>query len=96
MDNLDRKVHPLNYVNNHGMYAKGNKDNCYTCHEEQAFCVDCHQKRMVMPRSHSTANWSNTTTGGGHARAAKLDLDNCLSCHSDAQGDPVCVLCHQK
>lgn len=95
-DNLDHKVHPLNYVNNHALQARGNKDNCYTCHEEQAFCVDCHQQRMVMPRNHSTANWSNAKTGGGHARLAKLDLDSCLSCHSDAKGDPVCILCHQK
>ncbi len=93
-DNLDHEVHPLNYVNNHGMYAKGNKDNCYTCHEELAFCVDCHQTRMVMPRNHSYANWSNKTTGGGHARAAKLDLDSCIGCHSDAQSDPVCIVCH--
>jgi len=95
-DNLDHRVHPLNFVNNHALQARGNKDNCYTCHEEQAFCVDCHQQRMVMPRNHSTANWSNAKTGGGHARAAKLDLDSCLSCHSDAQGDPVCILCHNK
>jgi hypothetical protein len=95
-DNLDHKVHPLNFVNNHALQARGNKENCYTCHEELAFCVDCHQQRMVMPRNHSTANWANAKTGGGHARAAKLDLDSCLSCHSDAQGDPVCVLCHQK
>ncbi len=95
-DNLDREVHPLNFVNNHGLQAKGNKDNCYTCHEELSFCVDCHRQRMVMPRNHSTANWSNTSTGGGHARAAKLDMDSCISCHSDAAGDPVCVQCHQK
>jgi len=94
-DNLDRQVHPLNFVNNHGLYAKGNKENCYTCHEELAFCVDCHRKRMVMPRNHSFANWSNATTGGAHARAAQLDLDFCLSCHSDAQSDPVCVICHK-
>jgi hypothetical protein len=95
-DNLNHKVHPLNFVNNHALQAKGNKDNCYTCHEEQAFCIDCHRQRMVMPRNHSTANWANAKTGGGHARAAKLDLDSCLSCHSDAQGDPVCIVCHKK
>ena len=95
-NNLDHKVHPLNFENNHGMYAKGNKDNCYTCHEELSFCVDCHQQKMVLPRNHATANWSNRTTGGGHARAAKLDLDSCLSCHSDAKGNPVCIQCHQK
>ena len=93
-DNLDHNIHPLNYVNNHGLYAKGNKDNCLTCHEEMAFCMDCHRQRMVMPRNHAVANWSNTTTGGAHARAAKLDLDSCISCHSDAAGDPVCIQCH--
>ena len=93
-DNLDHKVHRLNFVNNHGISAKGNKDNCLTCHEEQAFCVDCHRQRMVMPKNHSTANWTNSVLGGRHARDAKFDLDACLSCHSDAAGDPVCVICH--
>jgi hypothetical protein len=95
-DNLDHQVHSLNFVNNHSLQAKGNKENCYTCHEELSFCVDCHRQRMVMPRNHATASWSNTSSGGGHARAAKLDMDSCLSCHSDAAGDPVCVQCHQK
>ncbi|HDP99474.1 MAG TPA: hypothetical protein ENN22_09880 [bacterium] len=94
-DNLDSRVHPIGYVNRHGVDSKGNKENCLTCHEEQSFCVDCHQSRMVMPRNHGLANWSNRTTGGRHARAARLDLDSCLSCHSDAKSDPVCVLCHQ-
>lgn len=95
-DNLDHIVHPLNYVNNHGIYARGDKENCYTCHEELSFCMDCHQQRMVTPRNHSTANWSNLQTGGAHARAARLDLDTCIACHSDAAADPVCIQCHDK
>lgn len=94
-DNLDHKVHSLNYVNNHGIYARGNKDNCLTCHEEFIFCNECHIQRMVLPRTHSRANWTNKTTGGVHARAAKMDMDLCVSCHSDVIADPVCVLCHQ-
>ncbi|RKY87686.1 hypothetical protein DRQ09_04065 [candidate division KSB1 bacterium] len=94
-DNLDHKTHPLNYVNIHGIYAKGNKDNCYTCHEELSFCIDCHRQKMVMPRNHASANWSNRTTGGAHARAAKLDLDSCIGCHSDINGNPVCIECHE-
>ncbi len=95
-DNLDHKVHPLGYVNTHGIFARANKENCYTCHEELAFCVECHQTRGVTPRSHLTANWTNMSTGGGHARAAKLDLDSCIACHSDAGGDPSCTGCHDK
>ncbi len=95
-DNLDHKVHPLNFVNNHAIFAKGNKDNCLTCHEELLSCVDCHQQELVMPANHSSAGWSNFTTGGRHAREALQDLDSCVSCHNDAVGDPVCLTCHQQ
>ena len=93
-DNLDRRVHPLNFMNNHSLSAKGNKDNCYTCHEELSFCSDCHRQELVLPRNHNTAGWSNLSNGGRHARAAKLDLDTCQSCHSDTNGEPICAQCH--
>ena len=54
--NLDRIIHPLNYRNNHGIDAKANKQNCLTCHREFAFCNDCHQIEMVMPKNHSFAS----------------------------------------
>jgi len=95
-DNLDRKVHRLNYRFQHGLMARGNKTTCITCHEEAAFCNACHRNQMVYPRSHATANWSNRTTGGRHAHAAKLDLDICISCHAASKTEPVCVQCHHK
>jgi hypothetical protein len=93
-DNLDRKVHPLNFVHNHSLSAKGNKDNCYTCHEELSFCSDCHRQELVLPRSHNSAGWSNLSNGGRHARDARMDLDSCQSCHSDTNGEPICAQCH--
>lgn len=95
-DNLDHKVHGLNYQHRHGIFAKGNKTTCITCHEEASFCNDCHQMQMVMPRSHARANWTNKTNGGGHARAAKLDLDSCISCHSENKTQPICIQCHHR
>jgi len=95
-DNLDRLAHPLNFRNNHGILAKGNTDNCMTCHAEQAFCVDCHQTQLVMPRSHSYAGWTTGPGGGQHAREAMYDFDSCSSCHNDAFTDNVCLRCHQK
>jgi hypothetical protein len=95
-DNLDREVHPLNFRNNHGIEAKANKENCITCHREYAFCNECHAIEMVMPKNHSYAGWSNTTTGGQHAKAAQYDFDYCQSCHSDLTGDVVCMTCHGK
>lgn len=95
-DNLDHKVHPLNFVNNHSIQAKNKNEQCYTCHEEQASCVECHRSQLVMPRNHSTAAWTNASTGGRHARQAKMDLDNCLSCHNDNYTSPICAECHIK
>ncbi len=93
-DNLDRITHSLNYKNNHGIDARTNKDNCLTCHQEGAFCLDCHQREMVMPRNHAYANWTNPQNGGLHKRQAEADLDYCLSCHNDAYARNVCIECH--
>ncbi len=93
-DNLDNEVHPMNFRNTHGIKAKANKENCQTCHQDLQFCNDCHRIEMVMPRNHSYAGWSNTTTGGQHARAAQYDFDYCRSCHTDVNADVVCTQCH--
>ncbi|MBN2355036.1 cytochrome c3 family protein [candidate division KSB1 bacterium] len=93
-DNLNHQVHPLNYIHNHGLYARGDKERCYTCHEDRSFCVDCHRAEMVYPRSHASAGWALPESGGAHKRAAQADLDECLSCHSDDRGDPICAQCH--
>ncbi len=94
-DNLDRTVHPLNYKFNHAIAARGKQENCYTCHQDLMFCNECHRAELVMPRTHSSAGWSNRQNGGLHARAARMDMDNCAACHSDAGGNPVCIECHQ-
>jgi hypothetical protein len=94
-DNLDRLSHPLNYLHNHGIDARVNKETCLTCHEEFAFCIDCHQREMVMPRNHAYANWTNPQTGGMHKSVAASDLDYCMSCHNDAYARNVCIECHQ-
>jgi hypothetical protein len=94
-DNLDRLTHSLNYEHNHGIDARANKDNCLTCHQESAFCIDCHQRKMVQPRNHAYANWTNAQNGGLHKRQAEADLDYCLSCHNDAYARNVCIECHR-
>jgi hypothetical protein len=94
-DNLDRLAHPLNYKTLHGIDARANKENCLTCHQESAFCIECHQNEMVMPRNHAYANWTNTNDGGMHKRQAESDMDYCMSCHNDEYAANVCIECHQ-
>ncbi len=91
-DNLDRRVHPLNYLRTHGRESLAKRDDCLSCHDDQRDCVACHREQMVMPRAHHTAGWSNRTNGGLHAKQGRLDLEHCSACHSGAQ--PICRECH--
>jgi len=94
-DNLDRQVHPRNFRVTHGIKARVNKETCYSCHQDRQVCIDCHRAELVMPRTHAAAGWSNAKTGGSHRRAAAMDLENCMTCHSDQAGDPICAQCHK-
>jgi len=93
-DNLNHQVHPLNFVNSHAIAARTKKTNCYSCHDARAFCSTCHREQLVLPRSHNTAGWAHPSTGGRHAREARMDLDNCIVCHDEHAGEPICAKCH--
>jgi formate hydrogenlyase subunit 6/NADH:ubiquinone oxidoreductase subunit I len=56
------------------------------------FCVSCHRNEMVLPLSHASVDWSNTTDGGQHTREASIDIEACTFCHSS--DEPTCKECH--
>ncbi len=98
-------VHSLNYRFTHAVDAKGKTADCYTCHDAQSFCAQCHmQDGTITLRNDPKPAWHNAAgfttgravgSGGGlHAVYARRDIESCQSCH-DAQGsDPVCITCH--
>ncbi len=96
-----QKVHPDNYRFTHSIDAKGRESNCYTCHDEQTFCVQCHTSEAngnrIKPVWHDGGDFVTFGVGSGggrHAQYARRDIESCASCH-DAQGaDPVCITCH--
>lgn len=95
--------HDLNYRYTHALEAKSKIENCQLCHENETFCVSCHEEAIGggtgKPQWHGGANWGaiafgRGSGGGRHAQMAKRDISNCASCH-DANGeDPTCLLCH--
>ncbi len=95
------KVHPDNYRFIHSIDAKGRESNCYTCHDERTFCVQCHNSDANGPRIkpvwHDGGDFTTFGVGSGggrHAQYARKDIESCASCH-DAQGaDPTCITCH--
>ena len=89
-DNLTGEIHSLNYQFTHGLDAQGKESDCARCHDRRTFCNDCHESQNRMPLAHSTLAWRTE-----HSQAARKDIENCASCHD--QADPTCARsgCHR-
>jgi hypothetical protein len=68
----------------HGRESLVDRQYCANCHEEEAFCVDCH--RTTPPDDH-TATWRRST----HGLHATWDRATCAVCHEEDS----CVKCHR-
>lgn len=93
-------VHGQNFRFLHGLEARGKRRECATCHELEAgeFCAPCHRSvgdQGIRPVWHGGADWVPLNGGGRHARMARQDLENCISCHDLDGGDPTCQRCHR-
>ncbi|MDH4156209.1 MAG: hypothetical protein OEW00_02895 [candidate division Zixibacteria bacterium] len=88
-DNQTGNIHDLNYRYTHGLEAQGKETDCIRCHDRRTFCSDCHERENRMPLAHSTLGWRID-----HGGAARIDIENCASCHE--VDDPTCARtgCH--
>lgn len=96
-----QNVHSLNYLFTHGFEARTKKTECYTCHDQQTFCNDCHsgagdgfRRKPVWHTPVGFTTIGRGTGGGTHAIYAKREIETCASCHDTQGGDPVCIMCH--
>lgn len=98
-----QKAHPFTYRYTHGFDARAKSSRCQTCHEQESFCMPCHQNgydatgTRIVPQSHQLAGF--VSIGGGeamnrHGKLAKMDIERCATCHDMDGGDPVCAACH--
>jgi hypothetical protein len=98
-----QEVHDLNYRFTHGIDAKSKRLDCASCHDEQTFCVECHQaggninQGKFIPETHSQPGFVTIGRGSGgglHAELARRDLESCVACHDVQGNDPICLRCH--
>lgn len=96
-------VHDLNYRFTHSIDAKSKKSDCYSCHNKETFCSECHQaggnitQRSFKPLWHNDIEFKTFGVGSGgglHAQYAKRDIETCASCHDVEGADPTCIQCH--
>ncbi|MDZ7292128.1 MAG: cytochrome c3 family protein [candidate division KSB1 bacterium] len=100
---VKQRVHNLNYVFTHALDFRSKQADCYSCHNQQTFCSDCHARNQdagfaaPMPLSHRAPDFvrlGKGLGGGQHAVLARRDMESCASCHDVEGRDPKCVLCH--
>jgi len=98
-----QQIHDLNYRFTHSIDAKSKRIDCYSCHERQSFCVECHQaggnitQDKIRPKNHDEPGFKTIGKGSGggrHAELAERDIEYCISCHDVEGKDPVCMMCH--
>ena len=79
--------------------ARQNNPRCTSCHQEQSFCLGCHQRigvAMSGPNVHARQfhppgfGALNGRGPGHHAWEAQRNLNACVSCHTERD----CAICH--
>ncbi|HEX6276153.1 MAG TPA: cytochrome c3 family protein [Polyangiaceae bacterium] len=98
-----RRVHPNDFISMHPVQARRNEPRCTSCHQEQSFCLSCHQRAGVTltgpsevlagrGRFHPPPSiWTDgPRTASHHAREAERNLNACVSCHIERD----CAICH--
>ena len=97
------KVHDLNFKFTHGLAVEGKKLDCQSCHNQQTFCVTCHEaggdvnQAKFQPDSHRKVGFVTLGVGSGgglHAKLARRDIESCAACHDSQGADPACITCH--
>jgi Cytochrome c7 and related cytochrome c len=100
---VKQRVHDLNFVFTHALDLRSKQSDCYSCHNQQTFCSDCHARNQdagfaaPFPLSHKMSDFVRVGVGSGggeHAVLARRDIESCAGCHDIEGRDPACIQCH--
>jgi hypothetical protein len=93
-------MHARGFAARHALEAGVDPATCLSCHRDQSFCRDCHEKRGLLQASATRASphpagWVSANAGQNrHGEEARRNPVSCASCHGGA-GELLCVGCHR-
>lgn len=84
--------HSTNYVSRHAEDAFTRDTDCASCHQAQAFCVQCHRTQGAAQTGDSRAAYHDARSDWllVHGRVARRSIETCTSCHQQVD----CLKCH--
>ena len=100
---VKQSVHSFNYIFMHSADFRSQRSDCFSCHDQQEFCNECHANSQdagfasPVPLSHRVIDFVRIGVGSGggrHASLARTDIESCASCHDVEGRDPTCITCH--
>lgn len=83
---LHNAGHDVGFIQRHKFVAANDSKFCANCHKEE-YCTDCHDGR-VRPRNIHPGDYLSM-----HATEARMQTQNCTSCHREQS---FCLSCHQR
>lgn len=84
--------HPPNFMMRHAADAYGRDSECANCHQQAAFCRECHTDLGLAGQRRATAGYHDAALFWllRHGQAARQNLESCSSCHRQVD----CTRCH--
>jgi hypothetical protein len=85
--------HAAGFLSRHPAAAYSRETSCSECHNPGQFCTTCHAKAGLVARERlrgGTYHDANPAFIAGHGRAARQNLETCVSCHVERD----CLTCH--
>lgn len=85
--------HPAGFLARHPASAYNRQTDCAECHNQQAFCTQCHLQSGFGSNNGLLTGKFHDSKGSfllGHGQAARLNIESCITCHSEKD----CLACH--
>jgi hypothetical protein len=84
--------HPAGFLTRHPAAAFSRQTDCSECHNSEQFCTNCHRQSGLTSKRPLQGGYHDANGAFllGHGPSARLQLESCVTCHTERD----CLFCH--